>query len=610
MESSKNNRVEKRGYDLVEEGDDRLTQPKKPKLPGLASVIVEALKVDSLQRLCSSLEPLLRKIVSEEVERALAKLGPAKLAERSFPSRIEGPKAKNLQLHFRTRMPPHLFTGGKVDGEQGAAIHVVLLDPNTGNVVQVGPESVAKLNVVVLEGDFNEESDDEWTIEHFESHEVKEREGKRPLLTGDLQVSLKEGVGTLGDLTFTDNSSWIRSRKFRLGVKVAPGYCEGIRVREGKTEAFAVKDHRGELYKKHYPPALHDEVWRLDRIAKDGALHKKLIQAKIVTVEDFLRLLVRDPQRLRSTLGSRMSNRMWENTVEHAKTCVLGGKLFVYYTDETHSTGIVFNHIYELRGLIAEGQFCTLESLTPNQKMSVDSLVKKAYDNWNQVIEYDGKVLNSLMNSRKGSRSVSSIINHNDVTGQQPHTSAKNRLPYVPSLQNQPLQIANNYSSSSDLTDYQFERSNNDMVGTSVNNSQLAFSGIMNYLPGENPEVEGTYFSGDWSRPRNSQGLEDIVAEELRLRSSEMLESDDMQRLLKTINAGVSMSTNFSQSNEGSYTYSLQYEPQMYHSFAEDQGKSSGKAVVGWLKLKAALRWGIFIRKKAAERRAQLTELN
>lgn len=54
------------------------------------------------------------------------------------------------------------------------------------------------------------------------------------------------------------------------------------------------------MYKKHYPPALHDEVWRLDRIAKDGALHKKLALSQIVTVEDFLRVLVRDPQKLRS----------------------------------------------------------------------------------------------------------------------------------------------------------------------------------------------------------------------------------------------------------------------------------------------------------------------
>ena len=137
-------------------------------------------------------------------------------------------------------MPPHLFTGGKVEGEQGAAIHVVLLDVISGTVVQTGPESAAKLNVVALEGDFNEEGDEYWTKENFANYEVKEREGKRPLLTGELQVTLKEGVGTIGDLTFTDNSSWIRSRKFRLGLKGSPGYCEGIRVREANTEAFSV----------------------------------------------------------------------------------------------------------------------------------------------------------------------------------------------------------------------------------------------------------------------------------------------------------------------------------------------------------------------------------
>lgn len=143
-------------------------------------------------------------------------------------------------------MPPHLFTGGKVEGERGSAIHVVLTDANTGNVVQTGEESALKLNVVVLEGDFNDENDEDWTREHFESFEVKEREGKRPILTGDTQVMLKEGVGTLGELTFTDNSSWIRSRKFRLGVKAAPGYGDSFSIREAKTEPFAVKDHRGE----------------------------------------------------------------------------------------------------------------------------------------------------------------------------------------------------------------------------------------------------------------------------------------------------------------------------------------------------------------------------
>lgn len=121
-----------------------------------------------------------------------------------------------------------------------------------------------------VEGDFNNEDDDEWTQEDFESHVVKEREGKRPLLTGDLQVTLKEGVGTLGELTFTDNSSWIRSRKFRLGLKVASGFSEGIRVREAKSDAFTVKDHRGECkYRSlEFCQTSTTELWELAKFPK------------------------------------------------------------------------------------------------------------------------------------------------------------------------------------------------------------------------------------------------------------------------------------------------------------------------------------------------------
>uniref|UniRef100_A0A6M2F184 Calmodulin-binding protein 60 E n=1 Tax=Populus davidiana TaxID=266767 RepID=A0A6M2F184_9ROSI len=615
MESSRGRRVEKRGYEQsVDDEADNLPESKKAKLPALASVIVEALKVDSLQRLCSSLEPLFRRIVSEEVERALTRLGPAKLAGRSSPPKLPGPEGNNLQLHFRTRMPPHLFTGGKVEGEQGAAIHVVLLDASTGTVVQTGPESAAKLNVVVLEGDFNEEADEDWAMEHFESHEVKEREGKRPLLTGDLQVTLKEGVGTLGEITFTDNSSWIRSRKFRLGVKVSPGYCEGIRVREAKTEAFAVKDHRGELYKKHYPPALHDEVWRLDRIAKDGALHKKLVKAYITTVEDFLRVLIRDPQKLRHILGSGMSNKMWENTVEHAKTCVLGGKLYVYYADGNHSTGVVFNNIYELRGLISDGQFLSLESLNHNQKVSVDSLVKQAYENWHQVVEYDGKVLNSLASNNRGKGASTAPLVENSFERNHYITSAQNKQLFDPSEPNPQHQAVNNHPSVPQLIEFPFVRSDQNAVMTlnNINNPQAALSGSVDYMSVGTPSVGGVYFPGDWSRTRNENGLEDFFAEEIRLRSSEMLESDDMQRLLKTFGVGgVGTGPGFGHSDEACYSYSIQaYEPRMNQAYVHERGKGSGKAVVGWLKLKAALRWGIFVRKKAAERRAQLVELD
>ncbi|KAE9602407.1 hypothetical protein Lalb_Chr12g0199251 [Lupinus albus] len=68
-----------KGKRSLEGGED--DQPER-KRPALSSVIVEALKVDSLQKFCSSLEPILRRVVSEEVERALAKLGPARLSGR------------------------------------------------------------------------------------------------------------------------------------------------------------------------------------------------------------------------------------------------------------------------------------------------------------------------------------------------------------------------------------------------------------------------------------------------------------------------------------------------------------------------------------------------
>ncbi|XP_068647091.1 calmodulin-binding protein 60 D-like [Aristolochia californica] len=636
----------KRGLDSGDL-DDVQPEAKKPKVPALASVIVEALKVDSLQKLCSSLEPILRRVVSEEVERALAKLGPAKLSARSSPKQIEGPDGRNFQLHFRSCLSLPLFTGGKVEGEQGAAIHVVLLDTNTGCVVTTGPESSAKLDVVVLEGDFNNEDDDDWTHEDFESHVVKEREGKRPLLTGDLQVSLKEGVGTLGDLTFTDNSSWIRSRKFRLGLKVAPGYSDSIRIREAKTDAFTVKDHRGELYKKHYPPALNDDVWRLEKIGKDGSFHKRLNKAGIYTVEDFLRLVVRDSQRLRSVLGSGMSNKMWESLVEHAKTCVLSGKHYVYYPDDTRTVGVVFNNIYELRGLIASGQYCPAETLNDSQKVFVDSLVKKAYDNWMHVIEYDGRALLSLKQSK-----MQSVSRNDSSAGSSDYQSVDQQMslprfpvsiPPEPAAGDTGLAVGENTVSSGFIeslgaryqnpqhvapsTQVQYEANGfvpqNQLITSSHQNQILRNDSVglalgppessgYNFQPiaGASGQISSNLNSyDDWSRQRDTRGLEDYFSEEeIRMRSHEMLENDDMQHLLRIFSMGGTAPANVSDEGYPFSTYMPTPSPNF--TFEDDRSRSSGKAVVGWLKLKAALRWGIFIRKKAAEKRAQLVELD
>ncbi|KAL8096170.1 calmodulin-binding protein 60 C-like isoform X2 [Apium graveolens] len=625
----------KRALENDGNGDDDPEQQPQQKRPAFASVILEALKVESLQKLCSSLEPVLRRVVSEEVERALAKYGPPRTngTGRSSPKRLEGPDGRILQLHFRSRLSLPLFTGGKVEGEQGAAIHVVLLDANTGHVITIGPESTAKVDIVVLEGDFSNENDEDWTQEEFESHVVKEREGKRPLLTGDLQVTLKEGVGTLGDLTFTDNSSWIRNRKFRLGLKVSSGYCEGIRIREAKTEAFTVKDHRGELYKKHYPPALYDEVWRLEKIGKDGSFHKRLSKSGIFTVEDFLRHVVRDSQKLRTILGSGMSNKMWEVLLEHAKTCVVSGKLYVYYSDETRNVGVAFNNIYELTGLITGERFQPIDSLSDSEKVYVDNLVKKAYDNWSQVVEYDGKSLLSfkqLNNSSQIEVPVGSIDYSNAFDQMAPQHFP---VPSRPSTMDTSLLMPgfNDSLTTAYPTQTQYDNSNSHAQYSSIsffpqdrqtNNSHQMQShrydngtGLALGPPESsssfqtlNTSVQQSSLNHmDWSQNQD-KGIEHFLPqEEIRAKSHEMLENEDMQHLLRLFSMQDHSST--TDPDDDLSFPSFTSSPSQNFSFDEER-KRPGKAVVGWLKIKAVMRWGFFIRKKAAERRAQIVELD
>lgn len=74
-----------------------------------------------------------------------------------------------------------------------------------------------------------------------------------------------------------------------------------------------------------------------------------------------------------------MSNKMWEVLVEHAKTCTLSGKVYIYYSDELENVAVVFNDIYALSGLIADGQYHSIDFLSHGQKVSdlVDCLLKR-----------------------------------------------------------------------------------------------------------------------------------------------------------------------------------------------------------------------------------------
>ncbi|KAG5230109.1 calmodulin-binding protein [Salix suchowensis] len=408
--------------------DGNISPEEKRRKFNLKSVVQEVIKMQSVQHLLEPiLEPLIRRVVKEEVELALRKH--LVNMKRSIGKGIDSSESRSLKLQFATNLSLPVFTGARIEGEEGPAIKVILVDTLTGKIVNSGPESSSRVEIVVLEGDFDGDEGENWTPEEFKNNIVREREGKKPLLTGDVLLNLKEGICLVSEISFTDNSSWTRSRKFRLGVRAVDNF-DGTSIREAKTESFVVRDHRGELYKKHHPPSLFDEVWRLEKIGKDGAFHKRLSRENINTVKDFLILLFIDPPRLRHILGTGMSAKMWEVTVEHARTCVLDKRIFLYCPPVSQQkTGVVFNVVGQVMGLLSEGQYVPIDKLSDTEKAKLSyklhnlpadfyfffsipcfclsilasytplclqadgqNLVITAFEHWEQVISFDDEV--------------------------------------------------------------------------------------------------------------------------------------------------------------------------------------------------------------------------
>ncbi|WOG86847.1 hypothetical protein DCAR_0206066 [Daucus carota subsp. sativus] len=259
--------------------------------------------------------------------------------------------ASAWQLFFHNSLPYTLFTSSKVQSEDCEPLKIILFDSSSIKIITSGPMSSIKIQTVVLNGDFVAGDGENWTKNDFDSCVIREREGKRPLVTGDLTLTLRNGVAELGNISFADNSSWTRSRKFRLGARMQG--IPDVRVKEAKT------------YKKHRQPSLADEVWRLERIAKDGVFHKRLSSAGIFTVKDFLRLYV---------FGGGISDRTCKTITGHAINCTLDDKIY-HYCGAAERVVLVFNSIWKAIGAIIDGQnFQDLDELSQFQMVCTTSL--------------------------------------------------------------------------------------------------------------------------------------------------------------------------------------------------------------------------------------------
>ena len=163
---------------------------------------------------------------------------------RNSGSGTHSSEIRSLQLKFLDEPSVPVFTGTQIKGKDGTPIRVALVDGITGQFVKSGPEASAKVELVVVEGDFDGDKRRNWTPEEFNNKIVREMEGRKSPLIGDVYLNLENGIGFIGNIRFRHTKCWSKRLEFRLVARIVDGF-HGVRVKEAKTEPFIVGDRRG-----------------------------------------------------------------------------------------------------------------------------------------------------------------------------------------------------------------------------------------------------------------------------------------------------------------------------------------------------------------------------
>ncbi|KAI9185993.1 hypothetical protein LWI28_012825 [Acer negundo] len=237
----------------------------------------------------------------------------------SLDHQIKKSEQVEFQLQFANKLPDTIYTKDKIRDEGDGSIQIKLVDTISREKINVGPNSSIEIEILVLDGDFGFEENENWTELDFNEKIVLPREGKGPLVKGKQKIKLRGGVGIIEDLSFSDNSSWIKCKMFRLGARVLQSSSNmgRVRIKEAITGAFAVKDYRSKTNKKHDLPSLDDEVWHLKKVKKGGKYHTRLMDSKIKTVGNFKDMYKTNPNKLRKILKD-CTDPDWEAIVHNA----------------------------------------------------------------------------------------------------------------------------------------------------------------------------------------------------------------------------------------------------------------------------------------------------
>ncbi|KAK3198185.1 hypothetical protein Dsin_021600 [Dipteronia sinensis] len=164
----------------------------------------------------------------------------------SLDHQIKKSEQVDFQLQFANKLPETIYTMDKIRDASDESVQIKLVDTISRKTIKVGLYSSLEIEILVLDGDFGYEGNENWTEQEFNAKIVCQREGKGPSVKGKQKIMLTDGVGTIQDLSFSDHSSWIKCKKFRLGARVLQNTSNmgQVRIKGAITEAFKVRDHR------------------------------------------------------------------------------------------------------------------------------------------------------------------------------------------------------------------------------------------------------------------------------------------------------------------------------------------------------------------------------
>ncbi|KAL2492840.1 Calmodulin-binding protein 60 A [Abeliophyllum distichum] len=358
-------------------------------IPTVQQVLTGPIMVNLIQEVVSPavqqvtrpiVEDSIRKVVKEEMPLALEQFLACHNCENLCyrnSSETTASRPRGLELKFLDEVSDSVLTGKEIMGKGGTHIKVSLVDNVTGRTVDSGSEASAKVEIFLETGhDNNADSIG------------RENDKMKPHFPKPVHVSLKKGIGFLSNVKLGHGANWMKSCKCRLGARIVDKF-NGSSVKEARTESFKVLDSRGELYKKHHPPSLDDDVWRLDHIGKDGAPCKRLHEANVTKVKDFLFLLSIDPQGLQKKLNA--GPKKFKDTVKHARECKINDRnMYVYCSSSSESkNGVVFDVVGQLKGVLRNCRFVPIESAYDAEKDEARKLLASAFENRKDITLFE-----------------------------------------------------------------------------------------------------------------------------------------------------------------------------------------------------------------------------